>query len=463
MPSRRLRALDLVLFTAATSLTIRWLPTAAALGPVSLGLWGLALAGFMLPLIAATCELASRLPGEGGLYGWAREVLGPFWGFMCGWLYWTCNLPFFSGLLVFLVNAMALAAGPRWGPVLQRPEVFVSVSLLITAGVTAAHLAGLGTGKWVSNLGSAAMLLLLGLILAAGAATALSHGPATRFTPGSLRSPLTADGAILWSVMVFAFGGPESLAFLREEIGPPRRIVRILGAVGLLQALTYVAGTLAMLAILTPAQNSRLSGVPDALSRSLADLGAPGLAPVTLVLLCAAILGGFSAWFGVAARLPFAAGLDAFLPRAFARRSPRTGAPTTAILVQAAATALLVVISQAGANLKAAYDFLVAMSVLSYTLPFLLMFVIYVRVQRAPGPEGGWLAPGGVQARRGIGALGFAVTLSAVLCTLAPSPDAPDKVAAVTKLVVACAALIGAGVFAYLLARAHRRRAGVEA
>ena len=455
MATRRMRFVDLVLFTTATSISIRWLPTAAAVGPVSLVMWGLAMVGFMVPLIVATCELAIRFPGEGGLYAWAREVLGPFWGFLCGWLYWTCNLPFFSGLLIFILNALALAAGPRLGPLVSRPDVVLALSLLITFGVTGLHAAGLGAGKWASNLGSAAMFALLVLLLAAGAATALTHGPATDLVHAGWRAPLNVDGAILWSVMVFAFCGPESLAFLSEELGGARRIVRVLVTVGLLQVLTYGAGTLAMLAILTPVQNSRLSGVPDALARSLADLGAPGLAPVALLLLCLAFVGGFSAWFGVAARVPFTAGVDAFLPRAFGWRHPRTGAPVVALLVQGVATAALVLVGQGGANVKAAYDFLVAMSVLSYTLPFLILFAIYWKVQARPLAGDGWTRP---SVARLVAAVGFLVAFSAVLCTLAPSPDATDKLGAVVKLVVACGALVASGIALYALAQRHRRR-----
>ena len=98
---------------------------------------------------------------------------------------------------------------------------------------------------------------------------------------------------------------------------------------------------------------------------------------------------------GSAARLPFAAGIDAFLPRSFGRRDPRTGAPVVSIAVQTAVVAVIVVISQAGDTLKGAYDFLVAMSVLSYTLPFLFLFVVFLVVQRRAPPDGAWRTPGG--------------------------------------------------------------------
>ena len=93
-------------------------------------------------------------------------------------------------------------------------------------------------------------------------------------------------------------------------------------------------------------------------------------------------LGSYSAWFGVGARLPFAAGIDAYLPAAFGRRDPRSGAPVVSIAVQTVIVAVIVVISQAGDTLKAPYDFLVAMTVLSYTLPFLFLFAVFLAAQR---------------------------------------------------------------------------------
>ena len=57
-----------------------------------------------------------------------------------------------------------------------------------------------------------------------------------------------------------------------------------------------------------------------------------------------------------------------------------------------------------------------------------------------------------------IGATGLIASLSAVLCTLAPSPDATDKVGAVAKLVIACGVLVGSGVILYAVAEPHRRR-----
>jgi len=118
--------------------------------------------------------------------------------------------------------------------------------------------------------------------------------------------------------------------------GGTRQILKVLLVVGVLLTAAYSLATLGMLSILSAGEISRLSGLPDTLRLSLSRLGLGASAPAVLVVLAAALLGGYGAWFGVAARLPFAAGSDRLLPEAFARRDPRTGAPRAAILLQMA-------------------------------------------------------------------------------------------------------------------------------
>jgi glutamate:GABA antiporter len=454
---------DLFFYAASMALSIRWISVAAAAGPASLWIWLLAVVVFSGPLIVATAELTTRFAGEGGVYVWTEEAFGQFWGFLCGWLYWTSNLPFFSGLLVFMLNLLALALGPPGKVLIASPWLFTAAAVALAISVGALHYLGLGTGKWLSNVGGTSNIVLVALLALVGGLVFARQGSATDFVHARYAPPLDANGAILWATMVFAVGGSEALAFLRNDVrGGMRTILIVLAAVALLQIAFYVTGTAAMLAILTPQGATRLSGLPDALVLGLKTLGLGALAPLALIggFLCS--LGSYSAWFGVAARLPFAAGIDHVLPAAFGRRDPRSGAPVVAIAVQTVVVVLIVVLSQAGDTLKGAYDFLVAMSVLSYTLPFLFLFAVFLAVQvRTPrsgaAPADAWRTPGGRGVALAIGAVGMAATLVAVLCTLVPSPDAKNQFLEAAKLVFASAVLIVSGVAAYALAKGRGR------
>lgn len=74
---RELGFRDLTLFYVVTSLSLRWIPTAAAVGESAVTVWVLALCGFFLPLAVSILELSSRYPQE----GWPLCVdPGSLWG-----------------------------------------------------------------------------------------------------------------------------------------------------------------------------------------------------------------------------------------------------------------------------------------------------------------------------------------------------------------------------------------------
>ena len=82
--ARVLGTRDLVLLNIAAIVGLRWLTTAAKIGPSSLILWALGLILFFVPVALAVLELSSRLPGEGGLYLWTKAAFGNRHGFIAG-------------------------------------------------------------------------------------------------------------------------------------------------------------------------------------------------------------------------------------------------------------------------------------------------------------------------------------------------------------------------------------------
>ncbi|MCZ6827509.1 MAG: amino acid permease, partial [Gammaproteobacteria bacterium] len=99
---RTLGVTDLVFLYIAAILGIRWLSTAAQMGPSSLVLWLFAVVIFFIPSGLAVMELSSRDAGEGGIYLWAKAAFGEHHGFIVGWTYWINNLFYFPGLLLFI-------------------------------------------------------------------------------------------------------------------------------------------------------------------------------------------------------------------------------------------------------------------------------------------------------------------------------------------------------------------------
>jgi len=448
--------LDTALYSLATGIGMRWIAVAAAVGPSSLPLWGLALVTFFIPLSVATAELTARFEGEGGIYAWARDTLGPLAGFLCGWFYWIGLMPYFASIVYFLSGLIlsTLGGDPK------DTALYLSISIALTGLVTLLQLAGLNWGKWLPNLGAAGGWVVLGVILAIGAAIGGRGESATDFVHSSYIAPLNFDTAILWGTIFFAYSGVESVAFLRNEVeGGMPTIIRALIVLGIGSVIVYIAGTSSFLAILPKEALTRLAGFPDALRIGLERVHLGMLAPAVIGLFALSMMGSFTGWFGVGARLPFAAGIDSYLPKVFAWRHPRTGAPIPALLLQAALMLGMVVLSQAGTGVAAAYDFLVAMSVLGTTVPYVFMFAAYLKASRLPPVPGAWAPPGGMRTSLALGWIAQVATLIAIACTLVPSSSDSHPFAAFLKIVIATAVMTGAGLAIYWAAK---RRAAPE-
>jgi amino acid transporter len=115
-------------------------------------------------------------------------------------------------------------------------------------------------------------------------------------------------------------------------------------------------------------------------------------------------------------------------------------------------------LSQAGSSVAAAYDFLIAMSVLTSTIPYLFMFAAYLKFARADDVPGAWRMPGGARTTLIVGGVGQCATVIAIACTLVPSSSEPHPVAAFLKVVLSTAVMLAVGLLLYWLA-ARRRNA----
>jgi amino acid transporter len=443
---------DLLLFFVTTGISIRWITVAAAGGTSSITIWLIACLAFYVPLLVCVLELWSRYPQEGGLYQWSQRAFGDFAGFMTGWFYWTCLLPFFPAMLYYIAGNAVIIGGQRWQHLSSSPTYFIIASLSCLALATALNLVGLNIGKWLSNLGALVeWLVALGLIVI-GVIAWLQFGAATEFTLAGFVPGLSLKNAIFWAAVVFALSGIEAGPILGDEIKNARRILP--GALLLAGAIvtgTYIVGTLSVLLSLPSGEVSNLQGVTQAFEKVGSNVGLAGLSPVVAACIVIGFLGKVGAWVTTGARLSFVAGVDKFLPPAFARVHPQWGTPYVAILVQTLLTALLVLLGQAGASVKGAYDVLTSMALIPTYIPFLYLFAAMIKLQREPaGPEV-IRPPGGKPVAVLLAVIGLCTTSAAIVLSVIPAEDEINKPLAVAKVIGLALALVIIGVVIYLI------------
>jgi len=385
---RVMRLRDVVLFNISAIVGLRWLTTAASqFGLASLGLWLLAMVVFFLPSAIAVRELADIDPGAGGIYRWVRRAFGPLHGFVAGWGYWVNNLFYFPSLLVTTAAIAAYAAGPRFVHLGDNNVFIAAMSLAGLWLAVGMNVVGLRVGKRLQNLGGHGTWLP-GLIFVVLAIWSLAtHGSATPVTGrGLLPATLDLQSINLFATMTFAFAGLELAPTLGDEIHDPARTLRRGIAVsGLAIVAMYVLGTAAMLVALPHDTVSIINGMPQATAALVERLGAGWLAPVAAIvaiLLVLGNLGGVGAWLAGSARLPYVAGLDGALPAVFGRIHPRWQTPYVGLLVQGAIATVFVIASLVGTTVKNAYLVLTQTTLILFFIPYLYLFLAYLRLRR---------------------------------------------------------------------------------
>jgi len=448
---------DLLLFYLVTGFTVRWIGTAASAGPSAVVIWLMACLAFYIPLMFTVLELSSRYPNEGGCYVWSKRAFGDFAGFITGWTYWTCNLPYFPGLFYFTAAAALFIGGAEWQRLGASPVYFITFSLLALALAAGLNVRGLAVGKWLHNLGAVGLWLPGLVLMGLGLGAWLHFGSATSFTVHSMVPSTRLKDIVFWSTIAFSLSGLESASMLGEEIRDARRnIPRALLLAGVLITALYVLGTVAMLIALPQSEIVNLQGFMRAIETASARVGLGWLVAPVAALLVLGGLGQAGAWFAAGGRLPFVAGIDRFLPPAFGRLHPRYGSPYVSLLAQAGIAAVFIFLGQAGTTVKGAYDVLVSMAIISYFIPYLFMFASMIRLQREPaGPEV-IRVPGGKPVAIGLAALGFTTTVISIALALIPAEDEPHKVLAVTKVAGLTILLVAAGALVYWRGRWRR-------
>jgi amino acid transporter len=371
---------DLVLLFVVAVFNLNVVPSIAANGGSTLWLWLVSLALFFWPQGIAVIELSHRYPGEGGVYLWTKKEFGDFHGFLSGWCYWTTNMLYIPTVLLYFVGVSVYVLGPSHEGLADNKLFALVVSVVLLAVLVVLNVVGLGVGKWLNNVGgigtgiAAATLIVLGGLLWMKTGTTLSV--ADFRIPPDPRFVLNSFG-----VVCFALVGLELASVMGEEIREPRRTLP--GAVawgGVICGVLYIAATLTLLIAVGEDQINVLQGIMQAAGQMAREAGIGWIVPGFALMLSLSIAGIGSAWLGGAARIPFVAGLDAYLPDWLGRLHPKYATPHAAILVHAGVSLVLVVMNFAGAGVQEAFQTMLSMAVVVQLVPFVYMFGVVVKL-----------------------------------------------------------------------------------
>ena len=465
-PSRVMGFRDLVLFYVVTGISLRWIATAAGHGPSSLVVWFAGWLFLYIPLALSVIHLSSRYPAEGGFYVWTKIAFGEQAGFLSAWMYWVSNLPYFPAVLYFAASNI-LFLHPALQRYSQKPAYFIAFSVFFLTGLTVLNILGLNLAKWAHNLGAIAMWIPAFIIVVLGYLAWRHFGSATSFAPRNFLPTAHVQDMLFWSIVIFSFIGCESASLMAEEIKDARRnIPRALLLAGVTVALCYMLGTFCVLLAIPSSESSNLDGLAQAVGHTASRLDLSGITAFAAFFIVISNIGAAGAYLAAAARLPFVAGLDGYLPASFGKLHPRFKTPWVSVLGQGLFGTFFVFLGQAGSSVAGAYNILVAIAVVITMVPFMFLFASMIRLQnrtRFPDQLPTNSNPGSLTfftsfsplTSRTLGLLGFFTSAFATFLSLIPPTEEPHKLLYLLKLLGSTAALLALGLLLFHLGRRH--------
>ena len=281
-------------------------------------------------VMRALGEMAVRHPGPGSFGQYAARYLGPFAGFVTGWTF------VFEMIVVAIADVTAFGVymgfwfpdTPRW--------IWVTAVILFIAAINTRNVKIFGemefwltiikVGAILAMIGGGIVLMVLGVSYAPGEPVGLQnlvdHGG---FMPNGLGGLLAA-----LSVVVFAFGGIETIGITAGEAGDPARsIPKAVNAVPARILLFYV-GTMVVLMSLVPW--TEITGEASPFVQIFSALGIPAAASILNVVVIVAAISAINADTFGAGRMLFGLAEQGQAPQAFTKVS-RNGVPWLTVVV----------------------------------------------------------------------------------------------------------------------------------
>jgi amino acid transporter len=370
-------------------------------------------------MVALTfAEIASQYPIAGGIYQWAKLLVGNRYAWFSGWYY--------TAALLITIAAVAFGAAPFLGPlfgyaVTPGTTVITAIAVIVIAGLI--NLSGVRRLAFVSKIGMAAelggsILIGLGLLLAGR-----EHGPSIILHTqgaGAEGGYLNAFlGASLFAVWIFY--GFEACGDVAEEVVDPGRTVpRAMIMTLLIGGAAALFITFALI-LAVPDIAGVLSGkVVDPVGAALENAFGSFGAKVSLVVVAVAFLSCTLSIQAAASRLIFSYARDRMIfgSRWLSHVSERSHMPVGAVVVAALIPAVLTLLP------TATVARIIAFAVIGIYVSFQLV-VLASLIARSRGwrPAGTFrMGPAGVF----VNLMGLAYGVTAIVVLIIHTPPAGE-------------------------------------
>ncbi len=283
-------------------------------------------------------ELSTLMPRSGGAYNYIGAAYGRFWAFLYGW---TETFIDGAGSMAALAIVFVIFFNDMLGGALSTgtSTLFVLATLVF---VTALNLASVRANGVLSTVVTGLKIALLFGI--AGCAfffgdgswanyTLSSEGGSCEGVPAEAQMGIAGFGAAIIAAM-WSYSGATSIIAVAEEVKNPARTLPLALFIGALILIgLYLLVNVAYFFALPPEAVASLPESTSVAGAVIARVVGAGASTLMAAGLMVSSFGGLHISVLQMARYPFAMARDGLLPSIFATVSPRSNAPTYAVLL----------------------------------------------------------------------------------------------------------------------------------
>ena len=308
-------------------------------GPAAFPYWMLGLLTFLLPTAYVTQWLAKRFPGQGGIYLWAIQILGPQWGFIsafCAWLGGTIAVvSAIESCIVFIQYLV-----PTWFT--QSIQLCLAIVVILCVAAVIVCLPLRVVVRILLVFAALYLIVCMTQGIAGGVWLLQGHHAAVALNVPT-QWQLNSSNIAVYGIVILALLGANAPLILGGEIrGGNAQASRashyVWWGTGL-SFLAYVAGTFGVM-VTVPANQA---GTPAANIQAIQMVFGTYAGNTASILVALGHIGIAIAYILMFSRLLHIVARDSHLPR-FLARINNNGVPVPSILVQTIIIAIITIL-----------------------------------------------------------------------------------------------------------------------
>ena len=318
-------------------------------------------------IILCMAEVSSRFDKTGGPYLYAQSSFGPFVGFITGWLLLLTRFITFAALINLMV--IYLSVFSSW---FAQPSSRIITIVFITSFLAFVNHIGVKNSTRVNNFLTISKLLPLFLFIAVGLFFIEPSNFEIKYTPGFS----TFSSTVL--LLVFAFGGFESVLVNSGEVKNPRRNLPF----ALLLATSAIVVIYILILIVSIGTLPSLASSDKPLAEAAGlFMGKTGATIITIGALFS-ITGTLNAIMLVGSRLPYAFSEEKQFPGFLSFIHPKYKTPTWSLLLFAAITLIV--------SLTNSFIYAATISAITRVMIYGIVCFALIRLRRKNATETGF-------------------------------------------------------------------------